>query len=305
MLSDKESEQVFESLIASPYSYLMTNRNLHTDRSALEQRRKRACLTEADFAHAAAIDEVQYRLDLVKRAFTKPLLISDQNELWSGAFPSFDQIDDQETLACKPQSHDLVLHAMSLHWANDIVGQLIQARNALKPDGLFIGCMFGGNTLQELRKSLSEAEIVLTGGLSPRVAMTGEIRDLGQLMQRAGFALPVADKITLTASYESIFHLAHDLRRMGETNALALRKRKFEQRELFRLGDEVYKEHFSDDAGRIVATFEIVFLTGWTPHESQQKPLRPGSAQSRLADALKTNEIRLPETDTFTKNGDD
>lgn len=283
----------------------MTNRNLHTDRSKLAQQRRRARLAEADFLDAAAIEEVQYRLDLVNRAFTKPLLIAGQGANWQTAFPEFERIADTETLSCAPHSHDLVLHAMSLHWANDVVGQLIQARNALKPDGLFLGCMFGGETLQELRKSLSEAEIVLTGGLSPRVAMAAEIRDLGQLMQRAGFALPVADKITLTASYESVFHLAHDLRRMGETNALALRKRTFEKREMFRLADEIYKENFSDGAGRITATFEIVFLTGWTPHESQQKPLRPGSAQARLADALKTNEIRLPETDLIQENGDD
>ncbi len=283
----------------------MTNRNLHTDRDALMRQRQRANIAEADFAHAAAIDEVEYRLGLVNRAFTKPLLVAGSSALWCSAFPEFETITDEETLACALRGHDLVVHAMSLHWANDVVGQLIQARNALQPDGLFVGCMFGGETLQELRKSLSEAEIRLTGGLSPRVAMAAEVRDLGQLMQRAGFALPVADKITLTASYESIFHLAHDLRRMGETNALALRKRSFEKKEMFRVADEIYKEHFSDEAGRIVATFELVFLTGWTPHESQQKPLRPGSAETRLADALKTDEIRLPETNMFKQSGDD
>lgn len=282
----------------------MTNRNLHTDRDALIRQRHRAKAAEADFAHAAAIDEVEYRLGLVNRAFTKPLLVTGHSALWSAAFPWFEAIEDDETLACSPQAHDLVLHAMSLHWANDIVGQLIQARNALQPDGLFVSCMFGGETLQELRKSLSEAEIQLTGGLSPRVSMAAEVRDLGQLMQRAGFALPVADKITLTASYESIFHLAHDLRRMGETNALALRKRNFEKKEMFRVADEIYKEHFSDETGRIIATFELVFLTGWAPHESQQKPLRPGSATTRLADALKTDEIRLPERNTFRQSGD-
>ena len=254
--------------------------------------------------HEAAIDEMEYRLSLVNRTFTKPLLISGAPTIWQSAFPNFTLVADEETLDCKPQFNDLVLHAMSLHWANDVVGQLIQARNALMPDGLFIGCMFGGSTLNELRKCLSEAEIALTGGLSPRVAMCAEIRDLGQLMQRAGFALPVADKITLTASYDSIFHLSHDLRRMGEVNALALRKRTFEKRELFRLADEIYKEHFSDDNGRIIATFEIVFLTGWAPHKSQQKPLRPGSAQARLADALKTNELKFPDPDVHIKNGD-
>ncbi|MCW1955905.1 MAG: SAM-dependent methyltransferase [Roseobacter sp.] len=275
----------------------MTSRDLHTDRTALAHRRSRASLGEASFAHDAAIDEVEYRLSLVNRVFTKPLLISGASSLWQAAFPGFASIKDDETLMCAPQTQDLVLHSMSLHWANDVVGQLIQARNALKPDGLFVGCLFGGNTLHELRKCLSEAEIALTGGLSPRVAMAAEIRDLGQLMQRAGFALPVADKITLTASYDNIFHLSHDLRRMGETNALALRKRTFEKRELFGLANEIYKEHFSEGDGRIIATFEIVFLTGWAPHESQQKPLRPGSAQARLADALKTHELKLPDPD--------
>ena len=283
----------------------MTTRNLHTDRTTLERHRQRARLPEADFAHMAAIDEIQYRLELVNRAFTNPLLIAGQPEVWQPAFPTFEPIKDTETLRCAPHTNDLVVHAMSLHWANDVVGQLIQARNALKPDGLFIGCLFGGNTLHELRKALSEAEIALAGGLSPRVVMAGEIRDLGQLMQRAGFALPVADKLTLTASYQSIFHLAHDLRRMGESNALDMRKRRFEKREFFRLADEIYKEHFSDETGRILATFEIIFLTGWTPHESQQKPLRPGSAQARLADALKTSEIKLPEPETPKMNGDD
>lgn len=281
----------------------MTSRDLHTDRTALEFHRKRASLGEAGFAHESAVDEVEYRLGLVNRTFTKPLLIAGALPFWQAAFPNFASTNDSEILDCAPQSHDLVLHAMSLHWANDVVGQLIQARNALTPDGLFIGCLFGGNTLHELRKCLSEAEIALAGGLSPRVAMAAEIRDLGQLMQRAGFALPVADKITLTASYESIFHLSHDLRRMGETNALALRKRAFEKKELFGLADEIYKEHFSDGEGRIIATFEIVFLTGWTPHESQQKPLRPGSAQARLADALKTNELKFPDPDAQIKNG--
>jgi hypothetical protein len=282
----------------------MTSRDLHTDRAALKRQRQRAFLGEAAFVHEAAIDEMEYRLSLVNRTFIKPLLISGAPTIWQSAFPNFTPIADEETLDCEPQSNDLVLHAMSLHWANEVVGQLIQARNALMPDGLFIGCMFGGSTLSELRKCLSEAEIALTGGLSPRVAMCAEIRDLGQLMQRAGFALPVADKITLTASYDSIFHLSHDLRRMGEVNALALRKRTFEKRELFRLADEIYKEHFSDDNGRIIATFEIVFLTGWAPHKSQQKPLRPGSAQARLADALKTNELRFLDPDVHTKNGD-
>lgn len=273
----------------------MNGPSKHTDRAALERKRQRADLSQADFVHVAAIDEIHYRLNLVNRSFKSPLLIGPERGLWLRAFPKAKSIADDETLEAQPGAHDLVIHAMGLHWANDVVGQLIQSRNALVPDGLFIGCMFGGQTMHELRSVLSEAEIALSGGLSPRVAMMSEIRDVGQLMQRAGFALPVVDKIDLKVSYETIFHLMHDLRRMGETNSLSLRKRGFERSEFFKLANEIYKANFSDGGGRIFATFEVLFLTGWTPHESQPKPLRPGSAQARLADVLKTEEIKLPQ----------
>lgn len=267
----------------------------HTDRKALSLNRARANLAEADFVSMAVLDEVQYRLDLVNRTFKSPLLVGWQGGLWSDALQGYTAVDDTETLALADKQHDLVVHAHSLHWSNDVVGQLIQCRNALAPDGLFIGCMFGGETLHELRRALAEAELAIAGGLSPRVAMMAEIRDAGQLLQRAGFALPVVDKITLTASYRDIFHLAHDLRRMGETSALGLRKRHFDKKGLFTLADEIYKQNFTGPDGKILATFEVLFLTGWTAHESQQKPLRPGSAKSLLADALSTEEIKLKD----------
>ena len=269
--------------------------NQHTNRNALLQNRARASLGKADFVSLAALDEVQYRLDLVNRTFKKPLLAGWQGGLWAEQLSDYDLIADDETLHAPNAPHDLVVHGMSLHWSNDIVGQLIQCRNAMSPDGLFIGVMFGGETLQELRKVLAEAELELYGGLSPRVAMMAEVRDAGQLLQRAGFALPVVDKIELKASYESIFHLIRDLRYMGETNALNLRKRHFEAKRFFQLADELYKKHFSDADGRIIATYEVLFLTGWTPHESQQKPLRPGSAKTRLAEALSTQEVPLKD----------
>ncbi len=267
--------------------------NLHTDRQALTQNRARARLSEADFVLMAALDEVQYRLNLVNRKFTQPVLAGWQGGLWRETLSQFETIPDAETLEFGGKRHDLIVHGMSLHWSNDIVGQLIQCRNALEPDGLFLGCMFGGETLHELRSSLAEAEVALYGGLSPRVAMMAEIRDAGQLLQRAGFALPVVDKIELKASYRDIFHLMHDIRRMGETNALNLRKRSLDAKDLFKLADEIYKNHFAEPDGRIVATFEVLFLTGWKPHESQQKPLRPGSAKTSLAEALSTKEHPL------------
>ncbi len=269
--------------------------NQHTDREALKQKRARAQLAEADFVSLSAFDEVQYRLDLVNRTFKTPVLAGWQGGLWGGALGAFDRLEDAETLDFGGKQHDLIVHGMALHWSNDIVGQLIQCRNALVPDGLFLGCMFGGETLHELRSSLAEAEIALYGGLSPRVAMMTEIRDAGQLLQRSGFALPVVDKIELKASYRDVFHLMHDLRRMGETNALNLRKRSPDTKRLFKLADEIYKKNFGEAGGRIVATFEILFMTGWKAHESQQQPLRPGSAKTSLAEALSTTEYPLKD----------
>ena len=168
-------------------------------------------------------------------------------------------------------------------------------RRALREDGLFLGVLLGDQTLNELRSALSEAESQVTGGLSPRVAPMGDIRDLGALIQRARLALPVADGNTLTAEYRDLTHLMHDLRSMGETNVMSARLRHPTRRTVFDAAGHIYITHYANDAGRIPATFDIITLTGWSPSDSQPKPLRPGSAQARLADALSTPETRLPD----------
>ncbi len=241
------------------------------------------------FEEAAA--DVEERLAEVNRSFTAPALVGLPDTPFSRLIPDADVIPDAAELSGEPGSYDLVLHAMSLHWADDPVGQLVQSRLLLRPDGLFIGVLLGGQTLHELRTVLAEAEVRLRGGLSPRVLPMADLRDLGGLLQRAGFALPVADSRTLTVRYRSLAHLVRDLRAMGETNALIERPRTISPKRLFSLAEEIYHDNFSDGDGRLSATFELVFLTGWAPDESQQKPLRPGSARARLADALNTFEM--------------
>ncbi len=265
-----------------------------TDRNALLRHRARAvAMTKpAMFLQNEAVVEVQERLSLVNRTFTTPAIVTGFPKVWENVVQGAKIIPDTDTLPLTEAAHDLVIHAMALHWSNDPVGQLVQARRALKPDGLFLGVFLGGQTLHELRATLSEAEVSVTGGLSPRIVPMGEIRDLGGLLQRAGFALPVADSITLTAHYDSVIDLMHDLRAMGETNALESRVRQPLRRAV--LNDTVQRYHANyDKDGRIPATFEIVTLTGWAPADSQPKPLRPGSANTRLADALETNEHPL------------
>ena len=268
-----------------------------TDQTALARHRARArSLAEgpALFLHDAVLDEIQERLSEVNKAFTSPAIVTGWPEVWSGGFGST-VCDDADLLALQPGAHDLVIDALTLHWANDPVGRLVQVRRALRPDGLMIAALFGGQTLHELRASLAEAETRVSGGLSPRVAPMAEIRDLGALLQRAGFALPVADSMNLTVSYESPWHLMRDLRAMGETNALANRLRRPTGRAVLNEAARIYTENFPHGDGRITATFEIILLTGWAPDESQQKPLRPGSAAQRLADALGATERPLSD----------
>lgn len=268
-----------------------------TDTAALARHRARAARAPALFLHELIADEVQDRLTEVNRTFTNPAIITAFPDVWAGRLPGARLIADAEVLDLAPLSHDLVIHALALHWANDPLGQIIQAARALRPDGLFIGAMFGGQTLAELRAALAQAESAVTGGLSPRVLPMGEIRDLGALLQRAGLALPVADSQTQRVSYRDAFHLMRDLRAMGESNALAGRLRRFTRRAVLGRAAATYAAHFPDGDGRIRATFETVFLTGWKPHDSQQKPLRPGSAAARLADVLNTSEGILPQGD--------
>jgi len=193
---------------------------------------------------------------------------------------------DEELLPFGEQTFDLVLSNLSLHWVNDLPGALAQARRSLKPDGLFLGALLGGDTLHELRHALNTAEIEVEGGLSPRLSPFADVRDVGNLLSRAGFSLPVADRETITVSYPDALKLMSDLRGMGETNANVLRRGEFSRRTTLLRAAEIYHQAFGDENGRIPATFEILFLTAWAPHDSQPKPLRPGSAQGRLAEAL-------------------
>ncbi|WP_284163880.1 methyltransferase domain-containing protein [Frigidibacter sp. SD6-1] len=259
-----------------------------TDRAALGRNRARARRTgPATFLHDEALAEIQERLGLVNRRFTTPAIVSGWPEIWAAAVPGARVVADDDVLDFAPGGHDLVIHAMALHWAADPVGQVIQCARALRPDGLFLAVAPGGRTLHELRTSLAEAEAAVTGGLTPRVLPMAEVRDLGGLLSRAGLALPVADVVGLSVSYRTIRHLAADLRAMGEGNALAARARRTLPPAVLREAEKVYATHFPAPDGRIAATMELMFLTGWAPHESQQKPLRPGSAVARLADALK------------------
>ncbi|WP_380056016.1 SAM-dependent methyltransferase [Falsihalocynthiibacter sp. SS001] len=266
-----------------------------TDTEALAFHRARIRGTDALFLQQEAADEIEERLNEVNRTFTNPAIVTAFPQIWEKILPNAKIVPDQELLSLEVDSHDLVIHAMGLHWANDLVGQLVQCRRALRADGLFIGAMFGGQTLSELRTVWAEVETKLTGGLSPRVAPMAEIRELGALLQRAGFALPVADSVTKKVTYRDAQHLMRDLREMGETNALAQRLKRPVSRTVLAAVNDTYAQHFTAESGRIRATFELVFLTGWAPDESQQKPLRPGSAQARLADALNTTELKLPE----------
>lgn len=199
-------------------------------------------------------------------------------------------VADPEALPLGPGSVDLAVSLLALQGVNDLPGALIQLRRALRPDGLFLGCLLGGATLTELRQCLGQAESEVEGGVSPRVAPFAAVRELGGLMQRAGFALPVVDAETVTVRYADIFRLLLDLRAMGLTNTLTERRRTPLRRDTLMRAAALYHERFADPDGRVRATFELLWVSGWAPHESQQKPLRPGSAKARLADALGTTE---------------
>lgn len=202
---------------------------------------------------------------------------------------------DEEFLPFADGTLDLAVSALSLQFVNDLPGTLSQIRRALKPDGLLLAALLGGDTLTELRQAFAAAEAEIEGGVSPRVAPFADMRELGALLQRAGFALPVTDIDRLTVRYATAFDLMHDLRSMGATNVLVERRRAPLRRATLLRMAEIYAQRFADPDGRLRATFEIVWLSGWAPHDSQQKPLRPGSARARLADALSTKEITAGE----------
>jgi SAM-dependent methyltransferase len=202
---------------------------------------------------------------------------------------------DEEFLPFGPATFDAVLSNLSLHWVNDLPGALLQIRKALKPDGLFLASMLGGGTLAELRDCLAEAEIAVTGGLSPRVSPFADVRDLGALLQRAGFALPVVDADQITVSYETPMKLLYDLRAMGESNAVNEAKGGLARRDVIARAVAMYEDRHRGADGRSPATFQVLTLTAWAPAPTQQQPMRPGSAETRLADALESQEISLGE----------
>ncbi len=268
-----------------------------TDQPAQFLRRARATTSDpgAMFLRKLAFDEIQERLELVNRQFTKPAIVTPFPEIWTKARPDAKIIADTDRLDLVRGAHDLIIHDLCLHWSNDPVGQIIQCARALQPDGMFQATLFGGQTLTELRSALATAESQITGGLSPRVAPMAEIRDLGGLLQRAGLALPVADALTQTVTYATLDRLMHDLRAMGETNVLHARLRRPTPRQVFEKTAELYADNYADAQGRLRATFDIICLSGWAPHPDQPKALRPGSASHSLAAALA--ELKMPSKD--------
>lgn len=272
-----------------------------TDRPALDRQRARALRAAQPVLaelHGALRDEVQSRLAEVNRAFTRPAIVTGQPALWADALPGARVVPDAEVLDLTPGAHDLVVHAMALHWADDPLGQIIQSARALVPDGLFLAVFPGGRSLQELRASLATAESELTGGLAPRILPMTDLRDAGALLQRAGLALPVADVQTQPLAYGSLPRLAADLRGTGERNALANRDRRALPRAVWRRAGALHADAFGDGQGRLAVTLDLVWLTGWAPADSQPRALKPGSAAMRLAQALGTAETPLPDPAT-------
>lgn len=205
------------------------------------------------------------------------------------------KVVQEETVPFQPHYFDLIISNLYLHWINDLPGYLTQIRHCLQPDGLFLGCLFGGETLTELRQVLMEAELELTGGVSPRVSPFAGLQDMAALMQRADFALPVIDREIVTVTYADMLTLLKDLQGMGESNVLKERQRLIPPRTLFAKAAEFYQERYSTPEGKITASFEIIYLCGWAPHPSQQQALKRGSAKARLADALGTTEQKAGE----------
>ncbi len=227
---------------------------------------------------------------LAARPDVRTLVSADLSPRMTAQAPGLRVAADEELLPFAEESFNLAVSALSLHWVNDLPGALIQLNRALKPDGLFLAAMLGGDTLTELRQAMMQAELAVEPGVAPRVSPFADIRDAGGLLQRAGFALPVADVERITVDYADAFSLMRDLQGMGEANAvLARHKAPLKRRTLF-AAVEAYHDLYARPDGRIPATFDIVFLTGWAPHESQQKPLAPGSATMRLAQVLGTQE---------------
>ncbi|MCX7308688.1 MAG: methyltransferase domain-containing protein [Afipia sp.] len=267
------------------------------DLALLSRRQMRAIDLGAEMFLADRVaEDIAERLDVVTRKFVGVADIGSPGAaLRKPSREKFDGIrtyhdlpkSDDEPLRLDPASLELAVSSLALQFVNDLPGMLAQIRRALKPDGLFLAAMMGGDTLTELRQSFAAAEAEIEGGVSPRVFPFIDLRDAGALLQRANFALPVTDVDRIIVRYDNAFALMHDLRRMGATNTMIERSRKFLRRATLLRMVEIYQDRFADADGRIRATFDVVWLSGWAPHDSQQKPLKPGSAKASLADAVK------------------
>ncbi len=283
------------------------------DRPLIRKNRRRASpkFSNHSFLHDWAAREMKGRLYDINRAF--PLALEIGIKSFFDDTPA-DKIEklismniggdntknlctaDEEFLPFANESFDLALGTLNLHTVNDLPGALLQIRKSLKPDGLFLAAMLGGETLHELRQVMTQAEMNIRGGISPRVFPFADKQQMGALLQRAGFNLPVVDSDILSVTYDNVFKLFHDLRHMGEGNAIAARDKTPPGKKFFLEAARLYQEQFAGPDNRITASFEIIFLTGWAPHSSQQKPLRPGSAETSLADALNTSEIKIGDS---------
>jgi SAM-dependent methyltransferase len=283
------------------------------DRELLRERQRRAArFSEENFLLERATEELFERLATITRKFPHVALVETpkaaalkEKLLASSQIESIDIIgieDEAETVSAEPARYDLAISLLSMQWLNDLPGVLAQIKRLLKPDGLLLAAMIGGDTLTEMRDSLASAESEIEGGISPRVSPFVEVRTLGGLLQRAGLALPVTDVDRLSVRYANVLELMRDLRRMAATNALRERNRKPLKRTTLLRAAEIYRERYADADGRVRATFEILWLSGWAPHESQQQPLKPGSAKARLADALRAVEIPTGEKTGPKKN---
>jgi SAM-dependent methyltransferase len=266
------------------------------DRALLHARQSRALVAgPATFLLDRVVEDIAERLHAVLREFKAAADIGtagDQvRDALAGRMDKIARIDlpdhESEPLALAPESLDLAVSALAFQFVNDLPGVLTQIRRALKPDGLLLAAMIGGDTLTELRQSFASAEAELEGGVSPRVAPSADLRDVGALLQRAGFALPVTDVDRIVVRYDNAFALMADLRRMGATNVLVERRRTPTRRATLLRMAQIYSERFADPDGRVRATFDVIWLSGWAPHASQQQPLKPGSAKASLAEAVK------------------
>jgi SAM-dependent methyltransferase len=306
----REKDTAFDPLPCPAHNHRMSAVPQIFDRALARARLARAYrIGFADFLVAHAADDLGERLRTIVRKFALALDLCTPSPRGASALGGMTErvvraapvagqaathvVADAEALPFAGAGFDLIVSLLALQSVNDLPGALLQIRRALKPDGLFLAALFGGDTLIELRQAFAQAETDIEGGVSPRVAPFVDVRDLGSLLQRAGFALPVTDVDRIVVRYRDVFALMHDLRAMGLTNALVARRRTPLRRATLMRMAEVYGSQFSDADGRLRATFDIVWLSGWAPHASQQQPLRPGSAKTRLADALGVKEEKV------------